>query len=145
MITACLLVLAGHSSLSAGPAPEAPGKNANANKLVGAWKLVSGKYGGQPATLSELGTSLKHITPTHYTWVTYNQDGEVTRIGGGVYVFDGKMMESTPVYGTGADIKSRKGKRHTYECKIEGKRLYQKGAPLSTGLTIEEVWELVGK
>jgi hypothetical protein len=54
------------------------------------------------------------------------------------------VFESTLEYGMGSDIKSRKGKRHTYECKVEANKLYQSGT-LSTGLTLEEVWELVEK
>jgi hypothetical protein len=143
-VITCLLVIGGQSSLTRAVADEPQGKDATANKLVGTWKLVSGKYGGQRSLLPEVGTTIKHMTPTHYTWVTYGRDGEVTRIGGGLYAFNGKVLESTLEYGMGSDIKSRKGKRHTYECKVEAKKLYQSGA-LSTGLTLEEVWELVEK
>jgi hypothetical protein len=145
IITICLLVLAGQSSPVRAAADESQGKGgAAANKLVGTWKLVSGKYGGQQSNLPEASTTLKHMTPTHYTFVTYNKDGEVTRIGGGLYTYNGKALESILEYGVGSDIKSRRGKPQTYDCKVEGKKLYQSGT-MSTGLTLEEVWELVEK
>lgn len=120
-------------------------QDATTKSLVGTWKLVSAIYGGrQQNTLTGVGTTLKHMTPTHYTFVTYKMDGQVVRIGGGRYTFNGKVLESTPEYGVGDDIKSRKGKSHTFVCRIEGRKLYQSGA-LSTGLSLEEVWELVEK
>jgi hypothetical protein len=143
-VMSCLLVLAGQGALTQRTADESQGKAGTANKLVGTWKLVSGKYGGQQSRLPEAGTTLKHMAPTHFTWVTYDKNGEVTRIGGGSYTFNGKLLESTLEYGMGSDIKSRKRQPHTYECKVEGKKLYQSGT-LSTGLTLEEVWELVEK
>jgi hypothetical protein len=140
----CLLVLAGQTSPTCLAADESQGKDPTANKLVGTWKLVSGKYGGQQSTLPEVSTTLKHMTPTHYTFVTYDKNGEVTRIGGGSYTFNGKTLETTLEYGVGSDIKSRKGKLSTYKCRVEEKKLFQSGT-LSTGLTLEEVWELVEK
>jgi hypothetical protein len=144
IITVCLLVLAAQNSPARAAAQESQAEGAATNNLVGTWKLVSGKYGGQQSNLPEASTTLKHMTPTHYTFVTYNRDGEVTRIGGGSYAFGGKVMENTMEYGVGSDLKSRRGKPQTYDCKVEGKKLYQSGK-LSTGLTLEEVWELVEK
>jgi hypothetical protein len=143
-VFACLLVLGGQSSLAPLAADQPRGKNGTSNPLVGTWKLVSGKYGGQQSRLAEAATTLRHMTPTHYTWLTYDNNGEVTRIGGGPYVFNGKVLETTLEYGVGSDIKARRGKPQTYQCRVEGKKLYQTGA-LSTGLTVEEVWELVEK
>jgi hypothetical protein len=125
------------------PAP-LPAQDATTNKLVGTWKMVSGKYGGQQSTLPKDSTTLKHITSTHFMWATYDEVGKVTRAGGGPYTFNGKILEETPAYGMGPDFGVVKGKTQTFECKVEGKRLYQSGT-LSNGRTLEEVWELVEK
>ena len=139
-----MLVVAGQSSITRLTANQSRATDATGNVLVGTWKLVSGKYGDIQSTLPEFGTTLKHMTPTHYTWLTYDKAGGITRVGGGPYSFDGKILDTTLEYGVGSDIKSRKSKRQTYECKVEGRKLYQRGA-LSTGLKLEEVWELIEK
>jgi hypothetical protein len=70
--------------------------------LVGTWKLVSAKYGGQESQLSTGFTTLKHFTPTHFMWVSFDKTRKVTRTGGGPYSFDGKTLEDTPEYGLGS-------------------------------------------
>jgi hypothetical protein len=119
-------------------------QDAPLENLVGTWKLVSAKYGGQESPLAKDFTTLKHFTPTHSMWVSFDKTGKVTRTGGGPYSFDGKTLEDTPAYGLGADFDVVHAKRQTFDCKVEGKRLYQKGT-LSNGRTLEEVWELVEK
>jgi hypothetical protein len=135
------LVVAVLGSALAAPAAA---EDATANKLVGTWKIVSAKYGGQQSTLPKVYTTLKHITPTHFMWATYDEVGKVTRTGGGSYAFNGMTLEETPTYGLGADFDVVKAKRQTFECKVEGKSLYLNGT-LSNGRTLEEVWELVEK
>jgi hypothetical protein len=125
------------------PAP-ASAEDATQNKLVGTWKMVSAKYGGQQSTLPKDSTTLKHITPTHFMWATYGEAGKVTRTGGGPYTFNGTILEETPAYGMGPDFDVVNAKRQTFECRVEGKRLYLSGT-LSNGRTLEEVWELVEK
>jgi hypothetical protein len=136
----CLVVaIVGSTFLSPASAEEA-----TVNTLVGTWKLVSAKYGGRQSTLSKDSTTLKHFTPTHFMWASYDAVGKVTRTGGGPYTFKGRILEETPAYGMGADFHVVNAKRQTYECKVEGERLYQSGT-LSNGTTLEEVWELVEK
>jgi hypothetical protein len=36
------------------------------NKLIGTWKLVSAKFGGQQNELPEGYTQLKHVTPVQF-------------------------------------------------------------------------------
>jgi hypothetical protein len=114
------------------------------NPLVGTWKIVSGKYGGVESTRPAGATTVKHITPTHYMWATYDKDGQVTRTAGGPYTFKAGVMESTPEYGYGSDFQTIKGQHQSYKCKVEGNKWYQTGT-LSTGQTLEEVWERVEK
>jgi hypothetical protein len=110
-------------------------------RLIGTWKLVSGKYGGQEG--GPAGTTLKHITPAHFMVVSYDEKtGEVTRAHGGAYVVDGALYKDTPRYGFGPDFQAVRDQEHTFECKVEADRLYQTGK-LASGVTIEEVWELV--
>ena len=110
-------------------------------RLIGTWKIVSGKYGGQEG--GPAGTTLKHITPAHFMLVSYDaKTGEVTRAFGGTYVVDGALYKETPRYGFGSDFQTVRNQEHTFECKVEADRLYQTGK-LASGLTIEEVWEYV--
>jgi hypothetical protein len=45
------------------------------------------------------------VTPTHYTWLTFDKDGQATRTQGGPYEFDGEVLKSTPEYGMGPGVK----------------------------------------
>ena len=139
-----VLFLAGLGSSSGMMADERTDQGAAANELIGTWKLVSGKYGGRESTLLKDATTLKHMTPTHYMWATYDKDGQVTRTAGGSYTFTGGVLESTPEYGLGPDFEAIKGKPQSYKCKVEGNKWYQTGT-LSTGQTLEEVWQRVEK
>lgn len=112
------------------------------DKLVGTWRLVSAKYGGQDAGFPDDLTTLKHITPAQFQWLTYGPDGVVTRSGGGPYTLRGDRYEETPEYGVGNDFDAIKGQTHTFTCKIEGNRWHHTGE-LKGGLTIEEIWERV--
>ena len=137
-----LLTLAGLVSSSRLAADETKGEDAAAGKLVGTWKLVSAKYSGRENDLPTRLTTLKHMTPTHYMWATYDRDGQVTRTAGGPYTLKGETMESTPEYGMSSDFEVIRGKRQSYTVKVEGRRFFQSGT-LSNGVTLEEVWERV--
>jgi len=114
------------------------------NKLVGTWKLVSAKWGGREAKLPAGDTTLKHVTPTQFMWATYDKDGKVTRAAGGGYTLKGETYEETPEYGVGNDFNVVKGKAQTFTWRVEENKWHHTGK-LSNGLTIEEVWERVGK
>jgi hypothetical protein len=120
-----------------------PAKAAPADKMVGTWKLVSAKYGGDDFDVAKLGRTLKHITPGNFMWVSYAPDtGEVTRSAGGTYTFEGEKYVETPRYGISEDFDAVKDKPNTFTIKIDGDTLHQNGE-LSTGLKLEEVWERV--
>ena len=112
--------------------------------LVGTWKLVSAKYGGEESKLPEGSTTLKHVTPSQFMWASYDKDGQVTRAAGGFYTLKGGDYEETPEYGLSADFDLIKGKAQTFKCKVEGNKWYHIGK-LSNGLTIDEIWERVEK
>lgn len=114
------------------------------NKLVGTWKLVSAKYGGEEYKWDEGTTTVKHVTPTQFMWASYDKDGKITRSAGGDYTIKGEGYEETPKYGMSSDFDIIKGKAQTFKWRIEGNKWHHNGK-LSNGLTIEEVWERVEK
>jgi hypothetical protein len=114
------------------------------HQLIGTWKLISAKYGGQPSDISDQSTTLKHVTPSQFMWASYDKDGTVARAAGGSYTIKGEIYEETPEYGLSSDFDLIKGKLQTFKWKVEGNKWYHNGK-LSNGLTIEEVWERVEK
>src|SRR5262245_41350554 len=125
-------------------ADEPKGRTKLQDQLIGTWKLVSAKYGGQEFKFPEGNTTLKHITPTQFMWASYDADGKVTRAAGGGYTLKGDAYEETPEYGISADFDVIKGKAQTFKWKVDGNKWHHDGK-LSNGLTIEEVWERVEK
>jgi hypothetical protein len=112
------------------------------NKLVGTWKQVKAKFRGNEVKIPEGTTQLKHITPTHFMFVDFDKDGKFIDAFGGPYTLKGEKYEETLEYGVGDVFKMLKGKRQSFECKVEGAKWYHNGT-LTNGLTIEEVWERV--
>src|SRR6266404_6230533 len=124
----CLAVIVALAVTSANARPDEPKGDAKSdNKLVGTWKMVSAKYGGQEAQLPEGVTTLKHITPTQFMWASYDKDGQVTRAAGGDYTLKGEVYEETPQYGMSSDFDLIKGKVHKFKWKVEGKKWYHNG------------------
>jgi hypothetical protein len=112
------------------------------SKLVGTWKQVKAKFRGSEVKIPEGTTQLKHITPTHFTFVDFDKDGKFIDAFGGRYTLNGEKYEETLEYGVGDVFKILKGKTQSFECKVDGAKWYHNGT-LSNGLTIEEVWERV--
>jgi hypothetical protein len=110
--------------------------------LVGTWKLVTAKYGGKEHKFPEGATTLKHVTPTQFMWVSYDKDGQAWRTAGGGYTVKETAYEETPEYGMSSDFRIIKGKAQTFTWKLDGDRWLHTGK-LSNGLTIDEVWERV--
>ena len=121
-----------------------PGSDASsAARLVGTWKLVSARFGGQESELPKQQKVLKHVTPAQMVWVRINPDtGTVTAMAGGGYTLKGDTYTETPEYGFGSDFQVIQGKTHTFTCKIDGDRWNHTGM-LANGLKIEEVWQRV--
>jgi hypothetical protein len=114
-----------------------------ANKLLGTWKRISGKYNGEVSPLPEGTTQVKHVTPTHFIWAVYGHDGKVSDALGGTYTLKGDGYVETPQYGVG-DLLELKGKPQEFKWKVEGNKWYHTGkVSIGDGVTVEEVWERV--
>ena len=114
----------------------------NPSKLVGTWKLVSGKYNGQVGDFGKL-IILKHITGTHFMWVRYDADTKkISQTAGGLYTIKGETYTEHPSYGIGDNFDVIRDTDHSFQWKIVGDKWYTNGQ-LSNGTKIEEVWELV--
>ncbi|MGE3776919.1 MAG: hypothetical protein AB7F89_07040 [Pirellulaceae bacterium] len=110
-------------------------------QLVGTWKMVSAKFGGKESDLPTRLTVLKHVTPTHMTWMRSDpKTGEVVAMASGVWTISGDKYSDTPTMGMGPQFATVKGGTHTFTCRIVGDKWFHTGK-LATGLTIEEVWE----
>ncbi len=111
-------------------------------ELIGTWKLVSAKYGGIDQGLPSQLICLKHITPTHQTWMRIESDsGEVVTIACGKWSIKGDQFSATPEFGMGTAFSSVKGTKNTFTCKIDGNRWFHAGLLRKYDLTLEEVWE----
>ena len=142
---ACLVLLFALAvSAPTARAAEAKADAKSGNQLVGTWKLVSAKYGGEEFKFEEGITTLKHVTTSQFMWASYDKDGKLTRAAGGGYTLKGDVYEETPEYGFSSDFEGIKGKPQTFTWKVEGNKWYHTGK-LSSGLTIDEVWERVEK
>jgi hypothetical protein len=137
-VVVALATMTSATGSSAEPKPDTKTEN----KLVGTWKLVSAKYGGQDSSLVAGSTTLKHVTPSQFMWASYDKDGKVNRAAGGSYTLNSETYEETPEYGMSSDFEIIKGKPQKFKWKVEGNKWYHNGE-LSNGLTIEEVWERV--
>jgi hypothetical protein len=116
---------------SAVPSPET---------AVGSWRLVSAKANGQVTTFPAGITILKHVTPTDFIFVYYNDRGLITVAGGGQYRRDGTRYEEAIKYGLGEGMAPLIGTTQVFTLRIEGGRWYQAGKE-TDGTVIEEVWE----
>lgn len=137
----CTLFLALAVFVAPGPADEKKDKPVHA--LVGTWKCVSAKYDGKDAARPDGYTQLKHVTPTHFIWVLYDSEGKVVAGMGGTCTIKGEEYVETPDYYMGEGFEALKGKAQEFKWKVDGKKWIHNGK-LSSGTTVEEVWERVG-
>jgi len=147
MVQRRLIVLSFCSALIAGVTVlygQAVDQQRDPSKLVGTWKLVSGKYNGKAWDFGKV-VILKHVTGAHFTWIRYEPETrKVTDAAGGPYSVKGDAYSERPSYGLGGDFERIRDKEHTFNWKVEGNRWYQNGQ-LADGLKIEEVWQRVNQ
>jgi hypothetical protein len=135
------VVLAVAATIAAARADE-PRLGTADNKLLGTWKCVSAKFDGQEVNRPAGYTQLKHVTPAQFMWAIYDGEGKVEAALGGTYTLKGNEYVEMPEYGVGTVLDQLKGKPQAFKWKVEGNKWYHTGK-LSSGLTIEEVWERV--
>src|SRR5437016_3107256 len=60
------------------------------SRLVGTWRIVTAKYGGNQSELPRLRVTYKHVTPEGFMWLSHEKDtGKVFRAAGGTYTLHG--------------------------------------------------------
>ncbi len=102
---------------------------ANGTDLVGTWQLVKFKYSGDSLFKDLPGFMIyrKLITPSHFTWVSYDADGdEVSGLGGGTYTLkNGTYIENIEYfYPKGSSLL---GSAIPFDCRIENGLWYHAG------------------
>ena len=130
-------------ALSTSALSQTPPQAEPTSPYVGTWRFVSGTYNGQEFDAPALGVTLKHVTPTQFTWLSYEAEtGRISRAGGGTYTLAGDSCKEHIEYGTGEDFEMLRGTEQSLEIKVDEDRLYS-GGKLSNGTVFSEVWERV--
>jgi hypothetical protein len=120
-----------------------PKADASANSpLIGTWTRISAKFGSREQKPVPGMRNYKHVTPTHFIWLSHNKDGVIYTSLGGPYTLTDNKYAETPESGIGLDLIFLKGKAQSFEWKADANKWYHTGK-LSTGLSVAEVWERV--
>ena len=112
--------------------------------LIGSWRIVDAHRDGQPSELHFSCVTLKHITPTQFTWLSYKpEDRQVFRsMGGSWEVRDGVYIE-TPRYGMAQGFRENSfGKPTRIEFQLD-QDLFTQVITGKDGSKFVEVWERV--
>ena len=131
-----------HASRPGKARPAVPAQKA-AGDVVGSWRLVSYRYGDMAEFIPWPAEQvmLKHVTPTHFTWVTYEtKTRQAARMAGGTYTLKGSAYREVVEFAMGDDVQDLIGKAQNFSDTITPTLWHHKGT-LSNGLKIEEIWE----
>ena len=111
----------------------------NESDIMGSWRVISSKLDGVNQNLSNT-IKTKLITKKHFSWFSCTEKNRIARNSvGGTYTFDGKVyIETIDCVGVGST--NYLGKKHVFNVKIDGNKMYVKGT-LSTKVKLDEVWE----
>ena len=102
--------------------------------LVGTWEHVS-------ADIPKGVRRLKFITPTHYSWVQYAEDGAVQYTAGGTWALvDGKFAEKCEFASRG--VERLRGKEMSFTAEVKDGIWHHSGT-LATGFQVDEKWQRV--
>jgi hypothetical protein len=102
-------------------------------ELVGTWEVVTPE-------IRKGFRDLKHITPTHFTWIIYSEEEMAPyATAGGTWSLEGNQYRERCEFSTKAHAHLR-GKEATLTVKIDGDKLFLEGV-LDTGFKINEVWK----
>jgi hypothetical protein len=112
---------------------------------LGTWELMSSKYGDATEYSNDRNEvrHLKMITPTHFTWVIYdNKTSQISASMGGTYSLQGGTYTEKVEFFFPEAMKAYLGKEQAFTIKIDGDKLFQTGS-LSDGEKIDEIWQRV--
>ncbi len=115
-----------------------------AKKLIGSWRIVDANKDGTPSDAHYGVVTIKHITPTQFTWLSYtSSDRQVFRsMGGSWKIEDGNYVE-TALYGMHDDFRERKfGNVRALACDIQGD-VFTQTAIAENGSKFIEVWHRI--
>ena len=103
------------------------------NALLGTWESTL------PAGTPKSIRCVKHITPTHWTWVAYDRDTKVAFSAcGGIWALKGDKYEETNEFAT-EDMKHVRGKAFAFNYKIDGDKWFLKGGP-DLEIQVDDLW-----
>jgi RNA polymerase sigma factor (sigma-70 family) len=101
--------------------------------LLGTWESTS------QADTPKSFRCVKHITPTHWTWVAYDRDTKVAfSTCGGTWTLRGDKYEETNEFAT-EDMKHARGKAFAFNYKLDGDKWLLKGGP-ELEVRVDDVW-----
>ena len=105
-------------------------------ELLGTWESI------QPPGSPKAMRTVKHVTPTHWTWVAYDRENKmvVTAAGGTWTIKDGKYEETCDF--TTENFQHVRGKSFPYNFKVEGDRWTLNGGALGANQN-DDVWTKV--
>jgi hypothetical protein len=104
--------------------------------LVGTWNCV---LKDRPEQFKDV-MHIKHITPTHWTWVTYDaKEMKVMATAGGTWTLEGANYKEKCAF-SGIGYEHLRGKEFAYTLKFDGDELSMKSAP-GTAIDVDEVWK----
>jgi hypothetical protein len=82
--------------------------------LLGTWEGTVGEPAPKSARI------VKHVSPTHWTWVIYDRENKMVFAAmGGTWMFNGDRYEETVDYST-ENVPDARGKSFAYDFKVEG-------------------------
>jgi hypothetical protein len=103
-------------------------------ELPATWECVS-QQADQPKELQ----FIKHVTPTHFTWVIYDrQQNAILAVTGGTWSLKDGHYEETIEFASD-DIQQLRGKSFPFTIQLVGDRWEHKSAPGSE-IDVDEVW-----
>ncbi len=126
----CLLLLSARVVIGADDTPDA---KRLMRELPSTWECVPSANQPKEAHL------IKHVTPTHWTWLAY--DGEKNAIlagAGGTWTIKDGNYEEKPEFATD-DVQHLRGKTFQFTIKLVGDKWDHKGVP-GTEIDVDQVW-----
>ena len=134
---ACLMLLAAGLVAGADDNPAAPFDAGRLKReLPSTWETAS-----HADILKEM-RFIKHVTPTHFTWVLYDREKKaIEGVTGGTWSLkDGKYEESIDF--ASDNVQQLRGKAFRFTIDLNGDRWDHKGEPGSE-IEVDEVWTRV--